>query len=184
MPDRAGDDSPTGSDTLILFGRITGAHGIRGEVRINSFAAVPEDIAAYGPLSDGKSSTFVIEKLRVLRGMAVAAKLAGISDRNDAEALKGTELFVARSKLPETEEDEWYYDDLIGLAVVAPDDTPIGIVHAVQNFGAGDLLEIRIEGERKTLLVPFTKAFVPVVDIAGRRVVVDQAEEIDDESRD
>ncbi len=170
------------ADRLVLLGRIAGAHGIRGEVKINSFTGIPEDIAAYGALVDGKGRSFIIERLRPMKGMAVAAALAGISDRTAAEALRGVDLHVERARLPETDEDEWYYTDLIGLAAVSPDGEAVGEVVSVQNFGAGDLLEIRpAEGER-TVLVAFTKACVPVVDIKGGRVIVDHVEDVDEPS--
>jgi 16S rRNA processing protein RimM len=182
MPDR--DDKPddaTGEGDLVLLGRISGAHGIRGDVKITSFTAVPEDIAAYGPLTDGKGSNFTIERLRPLKGMGIAAQLRGIADRNAAEALKGVELYVARSKLPEPDEDEWYYSDLVGLAAVNGDGDTVGEVVAVQDFGAGDLLEIRQPGERHTLLLPFTRASVPVVDVKAGRVVIVPPEEMEND---
>jgi 16S rRNA processing protein RimM len=182
MPDR--DDRPddaAGGGDLVLLGRISGAHGIRGDVKITSFTAVPQDIAAYGPLTDGKGQNFTIERLRPLNGMGVAVLFRGVADRNGAEALRGVELYVARSKLPEPEEDEWYYSDLIGLAAVNADGETVGEVVAVQDFGAGDLLEIRQPGERQTLLLPFTKASVPVVDMKAGRVVIVPPEDMEDD---
>ncbi len=176
-------ESNAGSD-LVLLGRILGAHGIRGEVKINSFTDPPDNIAAYGALSDGRGGRFVIEGLRPLKNMAVAARLAGIFDRNAAEALKGTDLYVARASLPAPDEDEWYYADLIGLTAVSPANDPIGEVVAVQNFGAGDLLEIRCPGEQETRLLPFTKDAVPVVDVKGGHVVVVLPEEEEAEDDD
>lgn len=158
---------------MILLGRITGAHGIRGEVVVHSFAAEPKDIAAYGPLSDKVGQrTFKITVVRVTPKGAVIARIGGVADRNAAEALKGTELYVARDKLPQPDDGEFYYADLIGLAAVTPEGAPIGEIVSVQNYGAGDLLEIRPSGTADTELVPFTDAFVPSVDIPGRRAVV------------
>jgi 16S rRNA processing protein RimM len=158
---------------MILLGRITGAHGIRGEVVVHSFAAVPEDIAAYGPLSDKTGErSFVLKVVRMTPKGAVIARIAGIDDRNAAEALKGTELFVDRKKLPPPGEGEFYHTDLIGLAAVSQDGAPLGEVVGVHNFGAGDLIEIRLAAGGETELVTFTDAFVPTVDIPGRRVVV------------
>lgn len=174
-------DDAKGKDDLVLLGRISGAHGIRGDVKITSFTAVPEDVASYGLLTDGKGRSFTIERLRPLKGMGVAAQLQGIADRNAAEALKGVELYVERSKLPEPDEEEWYYSDLVGLAAVNADGETVGEVVAVQDFGAGDLLEIRRPGERHTLLLPFTKASVPVVDVKAGRVVIVPPEEIGDD---
>lgn len=179
------DGEPEEANTaagFVLLGRIVGAHGIRGEARIASFTEPPEHIAAYGPLTDGEGRSFSIERLRPIKGAAVAAQLAGITDRAAAEALKGTELYIAREKLPEPDEDEWYYQDLIGLRALSPNGEAIGEVVAVQNFGAGDLLEIRPPGGRQTLLVAFTKAAVPVVDVKGGHVVVNLAEDEDEQS--
>lgn len=181
MPDPAGPSDDPAKPRLVLLGRIAGAHGIRGEVRINSFTAAPEDIAAYGPLTDGRGRDFVIERVRTVKGMAVAAQIAGVRDRAAAEALRGADLFVERARLPEPDEDEWYYEDLIGLEAVTAGGESVGRVQAVQNFGAGDLLEIRVPGARQTLLVPFTKAAAPLVDIKGGRIVIDLPETLEAE---
>lgn len=158
---------------MILLGRITGAHGIRGEVIVHSFAAEPEDIAAYGPLSDEAGTrTFALKVVRTTPKGAVIVRIAGVGDRNAAEALKGTELYVAREKLPPPAEGEFYHADLIGLDAVSTDGEQIGLVTGVHNFGAGDLIEIRLPGAAETELVPFTDAFVPTVDLARRRIVV------------
>lgn len=164
--------SPRGTDAILL-GRITGAHGIRGEVVVHSFAAVPEDIAAYGALSDKTGSrTFRLRIVRMTPKGALIVRIAGVADRNAAEALKGTELYIARDKLPEPGEGEYYHADLVGLAAVSPDGKVIGEVVSVQNYGAGDLLELRLVGAKETELVPFDDPFVPEVDIAAGRVVV------------
>ena len=170
-----------GADDRILLGRIAGAQGLRGEVKINSFTADPENIAAYGPLTDGKGRQFAIDRVRHLKGGAVVAVLAGIKDRAAAEALQGTELYVARDRLPEADEDEWYYEDLVGLRAVSPQGDEIGEVLSVQNFGAGDLLEIRPADARQSRFVPFTKAAVPIVDVKNGRIVVDPPEEMDEQ---
>ena len=176
----ASDDGDKAGDRILL-GRIAGAQGLRGEVKINSFTADPEDIAAYGPLADGNGRQFIIERVRHLKGGAVVAMLAGVKDRSAAEALQGAELYVARDQLPQADEDEWYYEDLVGLKAVSPEGEAIGEVLSVQNFGAGDLLEIRLVDKRQSRFVPFTKAVVPLVDVKGARVVVDLPEEVDDE---
>jgi 16S rRNA processing protein RimM len=166
-----GTKSAAGAGSRILLGRIAGAHGIRGEVLIKTFTELPEDIAAYGPLDDGRGHALRIEAVRVTpRG--VVARLAGIADRTAAEALKGASLYVDRERLPAPGEGEFYYADLIGLAAVTPDGHPLGEVVAVHNHGAGDLLELRLAGTGKTELVAFTDAFVPELDLAARRVVV------------
>jgi 16S rRNA processing protein RimM len=156
----------------ILLGRIAGAHGIRGEVLIHTFTAAPENIGAYGPLSDkGGTRTFNVVGTRVTQ-KGVVARLEGVEDRTAAEALKGAELYIERERLPAAEQGEFYHADLIGLAAVDGEGRVIGEIVAVQNFGAGDLLEIRLAGSGKTELVPFNDAVVPEVDVAGGRAVV------------
>jgi 16S rRNA processing protein RimM len=155
----------------ILLGRIAGAHGIRGEVRITTFTARPEDIAAYGPLDDGGARTFRIEAVRAT-GKGVVARLAGVRDRTAAEALRGAPLYIDRDRLPPPAEGEFYHADLIGMAAVDSEGRTVGEVVAVYNHGAGDILEVRLTGSGKTELVAFTDAFVPEVDLAARRLVV------------
>ena len=161
-----------GASSRLLLGRIVGAHGIRGEVLIHAYTSAPKDIGAYGPLTDaGAKRSFEIAIVRTTpRG--VVARIAGIADRNAAEALKGVELYVGRDRLPAAEEGEFYHADLIGLAAVDPVGKAIGEIVAVQNYGAGDLLEIRLAGSAKTELIPFTETAVPQIDIAARRAVV------------
>jgi 16S rRNA processing protein RimM len=162
----------TGPSHRILLGRIAGAHGIRGEVLIHAFTEPAENVAAYGALSDEAGArVFRIESARAT-ARGVVARIAGVADRNAAEALKGVDLYVDRDRLPPAPEGEYYHADLIGLAAVDRNGKHIGEIVAVQNFGAGDLLEIRLIGAQHTELVPFTDAFVPSVDIAASRVVV------------
>ncbi len=156
----------------ILLGRIAGAHGIRGEVVIHAYTASPEDIGAYGQLTDASGArSFQIEIVRVTP-KGVVARLAGVADRTAAEALKGVELYVDRDRLPAAAEGEFYHADLIGLAAVDPAGQAIGEIVGVQNYGAGDLLEIRLAGSAKTELVPFTDACVPEVDVRAKRAVI------------
>jgi 16S rRNA processing protein RimM len=156
----------------ILLGRISGAHGIRGEVVIHAYTVTPESIGAYGPVFDkaGTRSFEVASARATPKG--VVARLKGVGDRTAAEALKGVELYVNRDRLPAAAEGEFYHADLIGLAAVAPEGMQIGEIVAVQNFGAGDLLEIRLAASGKIELVPFTEAVVPEIDIAAGRAVV------------
>jgi 16S rRNA processing protein RimM len=165
----------------ILLGRIVAAHGIRGDVLVHSFAGEPEAIGSYGPLvsADGKRTY----KLRVVRvtPKGVIARIAGVTDRNGAEALARTDLYVGRDQLPAAEEGEYYHADLIGLTAKAPDGSEVGRVVAVHNFGAGDLLEIALAGARRTELLPFTDAFVPEVDLARRTVTIRLPESSDDD---
>jgi 16S rRNA processing protein RimM len=161
-----------GATSRLLLGRIAGAHGIRGEVLIHAYTAAAEDIAAYGPLTDARAErSFEIAIVRSTpRG--VVARIAGTADRTAAEALAGVDLYVSRDRLPAPAEDEFYHADLIGLAAVDPAGSAIGEIVAVQNYGAGDLLEIRLAGASRTELVPFTETVVPEIDLAARRVVV------------
>lgn len=160
------------STDRVLLGRVTAAHGLRGEVKIASFAAQPEDIASYGPLTDADGARqFVLTDARLFKAGTIVARLKGVSDRSAAEALRGVELYVGRDVLPPPEEDEFYYSDLIGLSAVTPEGDILGRVMAVHDFGAGDLLEVGGNGG-ETLLIPFTKVQVPEIDIKSRRVTV------------
>ena len=156
----------------ILLGHISTAHGIRGEVLIKPLTEEPADIAAYGPLWDEKGERqFEISSLRV-SNKGVIARIAGVGDRNAAEALRGTGLYIDRDQLPEPEADEVYHVDIIGMTAVRADNSVVGEIVAVQNFGAGDLLEIRLAGKRRTEFVPFNDDFVPDIDFEAGRVVV------------
>jgi 16S rRNA processing protein RimM len=166
-----------GPERHILLGRIAAAHGVRGEVLIHTFTGRPEDIAAYGPLDDGAGRSFKLKVVRVTPKGGVVAAIAGIGDRNAAEALKGTPLYVGRDRLPAPAEGQFYHADLIGLAAVDPKGRPVGEVVAVRNHGAGDILEVRVAETGRTELVAFTDAFVPEVDLKTRRVVVRLSDE-------
>ena len=168
--------SETARGDLIVLGRIVAAHGIRGEVGLKSFAAAPEDIAAYGPLEVvGSGRRIVIESLRPAKSGFIA-RLEGVRDRNAAEALKGAELAVARERLPQAGKEEYYHADLVGLEVRLRTGESIGAVRAVENYGAGDLLAVRLEASGREVLLPFDRASVPVVDVAGGFLVVDPPE--------
>ncbi|MGB3718955.1 MAG: 16S rRNA processing protein RimM [Proteobacteria bacterium] len=169
----------------ILLGRIRAAHGIRGHVLIRTFTEAPENIAAYGPLEDQTGERqFEVSVVRVTP-KGVVARVAGVNDRNAAEALRGTELYVRRDRLPPTEEEEFYHSDLIGLRAFLLDGSLFGEVIAIHNFGAGDILEIRRPDTPRTEMIPFARAFVPEVDIAAGRITVAMASEgEEDESAD
>jgi 16S rRNA processing protein RimM len=157
----------------ICVAQIGPAHGTRGEVRLKSFTADPMAVMDYGALeSEDGTATFEIESLRPAKSHWVA-QLRGVRDRNAAEGLANTKLFVPRDRLPAAETDEFYHADLIGLAAVTTDGRQLGTVVAIHDFGAGDILELRQEGKRDTVMLPFTSATVPMVDIAGRRIVID-----------
>jgi len=160
----------------ICVAQIGAPHGVRGEVKIWSYTAEPLSVGSYGPLeTEDGAARIEIEALRAARDHLVA-RLKGVNDRAAAERLTNTKLFVARERLPATAaDDEFYHADLIGLAVVDPDGNELGNVTAVHNFGAGDLIEVKPAHGGATVLLPFTQAAVPVVDIAGRRIVVDAA---------
>jgi 16S rRNA processing protein RimM len=159
----------------IVVARIGAAHGIRGEVRLKSFTGDPLAVRGYGPLEAEDGRAFAITAARPAAGTSsdmLVVSLRGISSRNEAEALNGLELSVPRERLPKADEDEFYHADLIGLDAVGTDGATLGTVIAVQNFGAGDLLEIA-PPRGPTILVPFTRTAVPEIDIAGKRLVVD-----------
>jgi len=156
----------------VCVGAVAGAHGVRGAVKIKSFTATPEDVARYGPLEDESGQRrFSLRLIGAGKGVLIG-HLSGIADRNQAEASRGLRLYLPRTALPPTEEDEYYHADLIGLAAVLTDGTPVGAVRAVHDFGAGDTLEIA-RSEGPPVLVPFTRAVVPSVDLAAGRLVVD-----------
>lgn len=173
MPDRDGN--------RILMGRIGAAHGVRGEVRIQSFTEDPLALASYGELETNRPGlTVIIEAARTATNVLIA-RLRGITDRNAAEKLNGVELYVDRSNLPEiVDEDDFYLADLVGLTARLIDGTELGQVLAVPNYGAGDILEIGGAG-LETRLIPFTRAAVPEVHIAEGYVVVDPPAEVEGE---
>ena len=161
----------------ICVAQIGGAHGIRGEVKLKSFTADPMAVKDYGPLtSEDGSASFEIEALRPAKGHLVA-RFRGVGDRDAAERLVHLRLFVPRERLPPPAADEFYHVDLIGLMAVTADGTEIGTVAAVHDFGAGDILELQPRSGGTTIMVPFTEAFVPKVDLAAGRVTVALPEE-------
>ena len=161
----------------VCVARIGAAHGLRGAVKLWTFTEDPLAVQGYGPLmtKDG-ARQFEIAGAREAKDHLVAT-FKGIATRNDAERLNGIELYVPREKLPATDDDEYYHADLIGLAAVNAADEPLGRVVAVHNFGAGDIIEIA-PPKGATMLLPFTNAVVPTVDIAGGRVVIELPQEI------
>ena len=162
--------------------RIGAAHGVRGAVKLWTFTEDPLAVKTYGPLTtkDG-ARQFEVTDAREARGHLVAT-LKGIATREEAERLNGVELYVPREKLPATDDDEYYHADLIGLAAVNAANEPLGRVIAIHNFGAGDIIEIA-PPQGATLLLPFTNAVVPSVDLAGGRVIIALPDEIEgDES--
>ena len=156
---------------MICVGAIAGAFGVQGEVRLKSFTAEAADIASYGPLSteDG-TRQFTITLNRPVAG-GLSANLSGVSTREQAEALRGLTLWAPREALPNLPDDEFYHADLIGLEVVDTGGKSLGRVRALYDHGAGDIIEV--VGGTQVLMLPFTRAVVPTVDLAARRIVVD-----------
>src|ERR1700722_8863534 len=166
----------------ICIGRIGAAHGVRGAVKLWTFTEDPLAVMQYGSLAtrDGARS-FEIATAREANGHLVAT-LKGVATREEAERLNGIELYIARNQLPATDEDEYYHSDLIGLAAVDAAGEPLGRVIAIHNFGAGDIIEIA-PPHGATMLLPFTNAVVPTVDLAGGRVVIELPAEIEGDDR-
>ena len=164
---------------LICVGAVAGAFGVQGEVRLKSFCADPAAIADYAPLytEDGARS-FSVKITRPVAG-GLAARLGGVDTKEEADALRGLSLFAERGKLPSLPDDEFYHADLLGLEVLDTGGAVLGRVAAVHNHGAGDILEVRPAGGSKVLLLPFTRAVVPTVDLTAGRIIADPPAEID-----
>jgi 16S rRNA processing protein RimM len=160
------------SERMILVGRVAGAFGVRGEVRITPYTAEPDALLAYRELADeGGTPVLTLLSGRVA-GDSLVARARDVETREAAEALRGLRLFIPRSRLPKAEDDEFYLADLIGLAAVAPGGETLGEVKSVQNFGAGDLLEIAPGDGSPSWYAPFTREAVPDVRLADGVVVV------------
>jgi 16S rRNA processing protein RimM len=175
--------APTGAENTlarpILVGRFGAPHGIRGEVRLQSFTQDPSAIRKLSPLTDASGQrTFSLTALKPLRDAILIAQVSGISDRNGAETLKHVELYVDRAKFPKAAKDEFYLSDLIGLAAFLASGELAGSVLNVLNFGAGDILEIKPEAG-DTLLIPFTLANVPDIDVPNGRIVISPPTEVE-----
>jgi 16S rRNA processing protein RimM len=162
----------------ICVARIGAPHGVRGEVKLWSFTADPAAVAGYGPLeSQDGTLRFEIEALRPAKDHLVA-RLSGVRDRDAAQRLTNVDLYVPRERLPVPAPEEFYHADLIGLRAENRDGTALATVVGIHDFGAGDLLELRAAGASSTVLMPFTAETVPVVDIAGGRVVIDPPQDL------
>lgn len=157
---------------LIVVGAVKGAHGVRGDVRVKSFTSDPEAVFEYGPLLDKSGAAVVtVQSSRTAKDHFIV-RAKETRTKEEWDALKGTLLHVPRSALPTAEEDEFYISDMVGLDVYAGGDTAVGKVESIQNFGAGDLVEIKPLRGGKSILVPFTLADIPAVDITARRLIV------------
>jgi 16S rRNA processing protein RimM len=162
----------------ICVARIGAAHGVRGAVKLWTFTEDPFAVKAYGPLSTKDDARhFEVTSAREAKDHLVAT-FKDVATREEAERLNGIELYVAREKLPATDEDEYYHADLIGLAAETTTGVTLGRVLAIHNFGAGDIIEIA-PPSGVTMLLPFTNAVVPTVDLAGKRVVIELPEQIE-----
>jgi 16S rRNA processing protein RimM len=169
---------PDQTDTRVCVGQIVGVHGLRGLVKLKSFTGDPAAIADYNPLTDQSGTRRFTVELQSATKDGWLARVEGVADRTAAEALRGVLLHVERDRLPPPEdEDEFYHADLIGLPVSRPDGERIGSVVALHDFGGGDMLEVRLPDQR-TVMLPFTKAIVPVVDVAGGRIVADPTSDL------
>jgi 16S rRNA processing protein RimM len=164
-------------DERVLLGEIGAAQGLKGEVRIRSFTEDEAAIADYRPLEDEMGRVVEIETLRATP-KALIARVKGVTTREGAEALTGTKLYVPRSRLPEREEEEWYHSDLIGLVALNREGGTIGTVVAIQNFGAGDLIELKPASGGPTVLVPFTRETAPEIDVEGGRLTLVPPEDL------
>ncbi len=163
------------SEDKICVGAIGGSYGVRGEVRLKSFCAVPEDIETYSPLCTEDGKPMHLALIHPIKN-GFSARIAEIATKEDADALKGTRLFANRDQLPALPDDEYYHTDLIGLQVFDTGGTLLGTVKSVQNHGAADLLEVQQPQSSATVLVPFTLAAVPTVDLTSGRIVADPPE--------
>ena len=162
----------SGPDKRVCVGVIAGPHGVQGAVRVKSFTADPDDVARYGPLEDESGERRFRLRLAGSAKGVVIARLRGVADRNQAEGLRGLRLYLPRAALPPTGAEEYYHADLIGLQAMLADGAMLGQVRSVHDFGAGDTLEI-VRPAGPPAMVPFTRAIVPVVDLAAGRLVVD-----------
>ncbi len=164
----------------ILLGVVVGAQGLDGAVKVKTFTENPENFGAYGALHTKDGRKFVIRKIRAAKDGTAFVRFDGVADRFAAEALKGTELFVARKVLPPPQEEEFYYADLIGLAAVDGEGRVLGLVSSLHNFGAGDVIAIE-KPDGSDMLLPFTREIVPEIDMEAGRVVIAVPDETSDE---
>ena len=161
------------TDPLVVVAQFAGAHGVRGEFKLRSFTEEPGAVAGYGPLRTADGRTLTAKLVREAKPGLFVARAPEIQTREDCDAFAGALLSVPRSALPPPEEDEFYLEDLVGLAARTPDGAPAGMVKAVVNHGAGDLLELSgVPGRSGIFVIPFTREDVPSVDVTGGTVTV------------
>lgn len=164
------------TEDRVCVGAIAGAFGVSGEVRLKSFCADPLALGDYGALSDETGARRFTVQIDRAVDKGLIGRLSGVRSKEDADALKGTRLYAERAALPQLPDDEYYYSDLIGLAVVDPGGGTLGTVKAVLNHGATDILEVKLPGSSETVLLPFTQEAVPTVDLGAQRIVADPPE--------
>lgn len=164
------------SDEFICVGSIGGSYGVNGELRIKSYCAIPEDIETYSPLTreDG-SDAFTLAIIRQIKN-GYAVRIAEVTTKEQADALKGVQLYARRDQLPSLPDDEYYHSDLTGLQVLDTGGETLGTVKSVQNHGASDLLEVQLPDSSATVLLPFTLAVIPTVDLDTGRIIADPPE--------
>ena len=167
----------------VCLGAITGSYGVRGEARVKSFCAEPSAIGDYGTLTDDEGRSYTLTVTRPVKN-GYAVRLSGVKSKEAADALKGQKLWAPRSALPDLPDDEFYYSDLIGLQAFDTGGEILGKIHAVHDHGAGDILEVRPVKGSGVVLVPFTQAVVPTVDLGAGRVVIDPPEGLFSEAKD
>jgi 16S rRNA processing protein RimM len=168
----------------ILVGRFGAAHGVRGEVRLQSFTQDPKAIGSYGPLAGSDGRVFTLKSVRLVKDNMLVVRVDGVNDRSGAEALTHIDLSLDRSALPPPDEEEFYVADLVGLDAVDEGGDKIGIVIGVPNYGGGDLVEVRPPSGGESLLFPFTKEIVPTIDLPGRRVTIVPPDEVEGEDEE
>lgn len=166
-----------GRDTRVCVAQIGAAHGLKGDVRLRSFTQDPQAFAQYGPLETEDRKRLDIESIRPDKD-AFVVRFRGIADRNAAEALRDVRLYVERDLLPPAEDDEFYHSDLVGLVAMTTAGELFGDVIGIHNYGAGDIIELKIAGSGDTLMLAFDKKTFPVIDIEGGRLVIDPPDEI------
>jgi len=170
-------------DNLICVGAIMGAFGVRGEVRLKSFCADPSAIETYSPLVTESGDSYELTIMRSVKS-GFGARLSGIDDKDQADALRGTRLYAQRDDLPTLPDDEYYHSDLIGLEVLDTGGVRLGKVITVLDFGAGDILEIAGKGLKEPAMLPFTLANIPTVDIKAGKIIADPPEGMFPEPKD
>lgn len=159
--------------SLILIGKFASPHGVKGAIKLRSYADYPDDILTYSPLWDKQQKrNFVLKLVHGKGADQMVVTVEGVNSRDEASKLSNQEIYVTRDILPEAEEDEFYYDDLIGFSAVAPDGQVIGEVIAMHNFGAGDIVDIRLADTGKDEMFPFREDVVTSVDVAARTLVM------------